>query len=174
MSKIQSPFNFKSWIDDNRHLLRPPVGNQQVFKESDFIIMVVGGPNSRTDYHINEGDEFFFQLEGDMNLRILENGKPRDIPIREGEIFMLPGSVPHSPQRGADTVGLVIEHTRGPDEKDGFLWICDECHEPLYKEFVHVSDIVKQLPEVFDHFYGDASNRKCKKCGAVHPDRVKK
>ena len=107
---VAAPFNFKKWIDENRHLLKPPVGNQQVYKDNkDFIVMVVGGPNSRKDYHYNEGEEFFFQLEGDVQVKIIEDGKPRTIDIKEGEIFLLPGGVPHSPQRPANTVGLVIE-----------------------------------------------------------------
>src|ERR1700751_75441 len=100
------PLNFKQWIDDHRDKLKPPVGNQCVYDEKDFIVMVVGGPNSRKDYHHNKGEEFFYQIEGDMVLRILENGKPKDIPIRQREIFLLPGSVPHSPQRKANTVGM--------------------------------------------------------------------
>ncbi len=106
---LMPPFNFKKWIDEHRHLLKPPVGNQMVWQDRDFIVMVVGGPNSRTDFHIDESEEFFYQLEGDINLRIIEDGKPRDMPIREGDIFLLPPKVPHSPQRPAGTVGLVIE-----------------------------------------------------------------
>ena len=111
MSRLQ-PINFKKWIDEHRHLLKPPVGNQQVWEDREFIVMVVGGPNSRTDFHINEGEEFFYQVEGDINLRVIEDGKPTDLPIREGEIFLLPPRVPHSPQRPAGTVGLVIERKR--------------------------------------------------------------
>ena len=84
---IQRPFNFKKWIDDNRHLLKPPVGNVQVYQDSEFIVMGVGGPNSRKDYHFNEGEEFFYQLEGDVVIKIIEDGKPVDIQIKEGEIF---------------------------------------------------------------------------------------
>ena len=103
------PINFQKWIDEHRHLLKPPVGNQVVYKDTDFIIMVVGGPNTRKDYHVNEGEEFFYQLEGDMVLRIREKGKPKDIPINEGEILLLPPNIPHSPQRFNNTVGLVVE-----------------------------------------------------------------
>src|ERR1043166_2517075 len=106
---IKRPLNFKKWIDENRHLLKPPVNNKVVYHDSDFIIMVVGGPNSRKDYHYNEGEEFYYQLEGDIVLKIIENGKPVDIPIKEGDIFLLPPRTPHSPQRPANTVGLVME-----------------------------------------------------------------
>lgn len=159
------PFNFKKWIDENRHLLKPPVGNKEVYKDHRFIVMVVGGPNSRTDYHINEGEEFFYQIEGDMNLRILEQGKPKDIPIREGEIFLLHAKVPHCPQRPANTVGLVIEHKRHPGEMDGFRWMCPNCNEMLYEEFVEMTNIETQMPPIFDRFFSNPANCTCKKCG---------
>ena len=161
-------FNFKQWIDEHRHLLKPPVGNQQVYKDNkDFIVMVVGGPNSRKDYHYNEGEEFFYQLEGDIQVKIIENDKPRTIEIKEGEIFLLPGGVPHSPQRPANTVGLVIERYRQDGEKDGFIWLCENCDNKLYEEYFEMTDIVKQLPEVMKNFYGDIEKRTCKKCGTV-------
>lgn len=159
------PLNFKKWIDENRHLLKPPVGNRCVWEDRDFIVMVVGGPNSRTDYHINHGEEFFHQLEGDMVLKVIEEGKAVDIPIREGEIFLLPPKVPHSPQRGAGTVGLVIEKQRTPGEKDGFAWYCEKCGASLYSEFLEVKDIVKDLPPVFARFYQDPNHLLCQKCG---------
>jgi len=165
---VAAPFNFKKWIDENRHLLKPPVGNQQVYKDNkDFIVMVVGGPNSRKDYHYNEGEEFFYQLEGDVQVKIIENDKPRTIDIKEGEIFLLPGGVPHSPQRPANTVGLVIERYRRDGEKDGFIWLCENCDHKLYEEYFEMTDIVKQLPEVMKNFYGDIEKRTCKKCGTV-------
>ena len=162
---LMPPFNFKKWIDEHRHLLKPPVGNQMVWQDRDFIVMVVGGPNSRTDFHIDESEEFFYQLEGDINLRIIEDGKPKDLPIREGDIFLLPPKVPHSPQRPAGTVGLVIERKRTPQELDGFAWFCPQCDSKLYEEFLHVSNIVTQLPPVFDRFYGNAEHCTCKQCG---------
>jgi len=169
------PINFKKWIDDHRHLLKPPVGNQQVWEDRDFMVTVVGGPNSRQDYHINDGEEFFYQLEGAMNLRYLdEHGKPTEFPIREGEIFLLPGKVPHSPQRPAGSVGVVIERKRLPNELDGFLWICQQCGSKLYEEFLHVTNIVTQLTPVFDRFYGSTANTTCKKCGQVHVRPSKK
>lgn len=162
------PFNLHKWIEENRHLLKPPVGNQTMYKDTgDFIVMVVGGPNSRKDFHYNESEELFYQVEGDIVVRIQEDGKIVDIPIKEGEIFLLPGKTPHSPQRGANTVGLVIEKVREGDEIDGFLWFCENCHEKLYEEFLKVTDIVSQLPPVMERFYSDIEKRTCKKCGTV-------
>jgi 3-hydroxyanthranilate 3,4-dioxygenase len=161
------PFNFRNWIDENRHLLKPPVGNKQVFRDSEFIIMVVGGPNSRKDYHVDPGEEFFYQLEGDMLLKTVQDGKHVDVPIREGEILLLPPNVPHSPRRFANTVGLVIERERRPGERDGFQWYCENCDHLLYEEFEHISDIEKQLPPIFERFFNSTGNRTCKNCGAV-------
>ncbi len=172
MSTIAPPFNFRQWIDEHRHLLRPPVCNQQVYADSEFIVMVVGGPNSRKDYHWDEGEEFFYQIEGDMLLKTMQDDKLVDITIHEGDIFLLPPRVPHSPQRFADTVGLVIERQRRPGELDGFLWYCDDCHEKLYEEFVQLTDIVEQLPPIFERFWSSDEHRTCPRCGAVmsHPD----
>lgn len=165
---IQRPFSFKKWIDDNRDLLKPPVGNQIVYQDNDdFIVMVVGGPNKRKDYHFNETEEFYYQIEGDIILRIIEDNKSVDIPIKEGEIFLLPPRVPHSPQRPANTVGLVMELHRKHGEKDGFMWFCENCNHRLHEEYFHLTDIVKQLPPVMDHFYSSEELRTCNNCGTV-------
>jgi 3-hydroxyanthranilate 3,4-dioxygenase len=164
MSRLQS-LNFKRWIDEHRHLLKPPVGNQQIWSDREFMVTVVGGPNARADFHINQGEEFFYQLEGDITLRCIEDGKPVDVPIREGDIFLLPGGVPHSPQRPAGTVGLVVERRRLPHEQDGFVWYCQKCGETLHQEFFHLENLVTQLPPLFDRFYGSAEASTCKKCG---------
>lgn len=137
-----------------------------VYENSEFIIMVVGGPNTRKDYHIDEGEEFFYQLEGNMILRIMENGMPKDVAINEGDIFLLPPKVPHSPQRFENTVGLVIERKRRDGELDGFQWYCDGCHTLLYEEFLPLTDIVKQLPPIFDGFWANNDARSCKACSA--------
>ena len=166
--EITKPFNFKQWIDEHRHLLKPPVGNQCVYtKAGTFIVMVVGGPNARKDYHYNESEEFFYQLEGDIVLSIIEDGKPVEIPIKEGEIFLLPAKVPHSPRRPANTVGLVIEKVRSEGEKDGLMWFCENCNEKLYDEYIHLEDIVKQLPPIMEGFYSSEEKRTCKKCNTV-------
>ena len=163
---MQMPINFNNWIDDNRHLLKPPVGNKVVYEDTEFIIMVVGGPNTRKDYHIDEGEEFFYQLEGGMVLRIMKDGKPEDIKINEGDIFLLPPKVPHSPQRFENTVGLVVERKRREGELDAFQWYCDECNALLYEEYFQLTDIVKQLPPIFEGFWNNDTARTCKSCSA--------
>ena len=164
---IQRPFNFMQWIDDHRHLLKPPVGNKVVYEDTEFIIMVVGGPNARKDYHYNEGEEFFYQLEGNINVRIQENGKAVDIPINEGEIFLLPPSVPHSPMRSEGSVGLVIERKRRDSEKDGLLWFCDKCNHKLFEKYFVLNSIEKDFLPVFREFYASEELRTCNSCGYV-------
>jgi 3-hydroxyanthranilate 3,4-dioxygenase len=162
------PLNFKKWIDEHRHLLKPPVGNQVVYQpDQDFIVMVVGGPNARKDYHYNETEEFFYQIEGNIVVKIVEDGQQKDIPINEGEIFLLPAQTPHSPQRGPNTVGLVMEVQRRAGMKDGFLWFCEKCGNKLHEEYFVMNDIVKQLPVVMTNFYNSTEKRTCKKCGTV-------
>ncbi len=172
---ITRPFNFKKWIDENRHLLKPPVNNKVVYKDTEFIVMVVGGPNSRKDYHFNESEEFFYQLEGDILVKIQEDGKSIDVPIREGDIFLLPPNVPHNPVRGANSIGLVMERKRHANEKDGLLWFCEKCNSKLYEEYFALTDIVNQFQGVFAKFYGSEDLRTCKKCGYVMipPEEVK-
>lgn len=171
MSKndILPPIDFKKWIEDHRHELKPPVGNRVIWKEGDFICMVVGGPNRRTDYHYEEGPEFFYQIEGDMTLKVFEEDQPRDINIREGEVFLLPPRIPHSPQRFENTVGLVIERRRLEGEKDGLLWYCKECNTLLYEEYFLLTDIETQFGAVFDRFYGSEEKRTCSNCGFLNP-----
>ena len=161
------PINFKKWIDENRHLLKPPVGNKVVYTDTDFIIMVVGGPNARKDFHFNEGEEFFYQIEGDINLPIIVDGKVQDIEIKEGEIFLLPPRIPHSPQRGPNTIGLVIERQRQPGEQDACIWFCEGCNQELHRANFFLGDIVKQLPLLMDEFYSDEKLTACSGCGAI-------
>jgi 3-hydroxyanthranilate 3,4-dioxygenase len=160
-------FNLKRWIDEHRHLLKPPVGNKQVFRDSEFIIMVVGGPNSRKDYHLDPGPEFFHQLEGRMVLKTMQDGRPVDLAIGEGEVLLLPPGVPHSPQREAESAGLVIERQRRPGELDGFRWYCEHCNQPLYEEFFELKNIETQFPPVFERFFADLAARTCRSCGNV-------
>lgn len=163
---LTPPFDLKRWIDEHRHLLKPPVGNKCIV-DGDFIIMIVGGPNSRTDYHWDEGPEFFFQLEGEMVLRLQDGGQRRDLPIRAGEIFYLPPRTPHSPQRMPDSIGLVIERRRLPHEKDGLLWFCAECNHKLYEEYFVLGSIETDFPPVFERYYGSLAARTCANCGHV-------
>lgn len=166
---MQAPFNLKGWIEDNRDLLKPPVGNKNLYKEAgDYIVMVVGGPNARKDYHYNESEELFYQIEGDITVRIQENGKAKDILIKEGEMFLLPANIPHSPMRGENTVGLVIERVRrGTDLMDGLFWFCDKCNTPLKSYKFKLENIEKDFIPRFKEFYGSSSMRTCSNCGHV-------
>ena len=164
---IRRPFNFQKWIDEHRHLLKPPVGNKLVYEDAEFIVMVVGGPNARKDYHWEEGEEFFYQLEGDIIVKIQEDGKAVEVPIQEGEIFLLPARVPHSPIRSEGSIGLVIERKRINGEKDGLLWFCDNCNNKLFDEYFVLNSIEKDFIPVFRKFYGSEELRTCKECGTV-------
>ncbi|RPI18008.1 MAG: 3-hydroxyanthranilate 3,4-dioxygenase [Ignavibacteriae bacterium] len=163
---VNPPFNLQKWVEEHRHLLKPPVGNQCVV-DGDLIVMVVGGPNARKDYHFDEGAEFFYQVEGDITVKIIDDGKPKDINIKQGEMFYLPPHIPHSPQRLANTIGMVVERKRDDNELDGFQWYCENCGNKLYEEFVKVDNIVTQLPPIFERFYNDIDKRTCKNCGHV-------
>ena len=164
---IRRPFNLQKWIDEHRHLLKPPVGNKLVYEDAEFIVMVVGGPNARKDYHWEEGEEFFYQLEGDIIVKIQENGKAVEVPIKEGEIFLLPARVPHSPIRSEGSIGLVIERKRVNGEKDGLLWFCDNCNTKLFDDYFVLNSIEKDFIPVFRQFYGSEELRTCKECGTV-------
>jgi len=167
-------FNLQGWINENRDKLKPPVGNAQVWEDGEFMVTAVGGPNQRRDYHDDPMEEFFYQLRGDIFLRIIEEpGKPpKAIPIKEGEVFLLPKHVRHSPQRQADTIGLVIEMPRPDGALDAFEWYCPNCHNLVHRAEVRLKSIVRDLPPIFDKFYGSEESRRCKNCGTVHPGRA--
>lgn len=170
---VRKPFNFQKWIDENRHFLKPPVGNKTLYQEGGMIVQVVGGPNSRVDFHDDPVEEFFYQLKGDMILKIADRGKIYDLPIREGEVFLLPPHTRHSPQRPVpDSIGLVVEGTRRPGDIDGFEWFCFECGGKVHRVEVELKDIVKDLPPLYDAFYADEKARVCPHCGSVHPGKV--
>lgn len=168
------PFNFPKWIEENRHLLKPPVGNKHLFDNtSNMVVMIVGGPNRRVDFHDDPVEEFFYQLKGDMILKIADGGTIYDVPIREGEVFMLPAHARHSPQRPQEgSIGLVVESPRVAGMTDGFEWYCFECGDLLHRIEVEVTDIVTQLPPLYEAFYADDTARTCKACGAVHPGKT--
>lgn len=169
MCFMLAPFNLQQWINDNRDLLKPPVGNKNLFVQAgDFIVMIVGGPNARKDYHYNESEELFYQIEGDITVRVQENGVAKDIHIKEGEIFLLPGMVPHSPIRGENTVGLVIEKVRmGTNMTDGLMWFCDECNHKLHEYRFPLEDIERDFLSRFKSFYASEDLRTCDNCGSV-------
>ena len=174
MQKYGQPLNFQKWIDEHRHQLKPPVGNAQVWETGDFMITVVGGPNERVDYHVDPFDEFFYQLKGDMILRLWVDGQPQDMPIREGEIFMLPAFQPHSPQRpDPDSIGLVIEANRPDGVLDAFQWYCDHCGHVVHRIEVQLKDIVADLPPLYRAFSDSEAMRTCGNCGTVHTGKPK-
>jgi 3-hydroxyanthranilate 3,4-dioxygenase len=170
---VLAPLDFPKWIEEHKHLLKPPVGNAQIWSNTDFIVTVVGGPNRRTDYHDDPYEEFFYQFKGNMVLRLLEDGKPRDMPIREGGMFLLPPHVRHSPQRPEPgSLCIVIERTRPEGVIDGFEWYCLECNSRVHRVEIQLKDIVKDLPPLFEQFYASEKLRTCKNCGAVHPGKA--
>jgi 3-hydroxyanthranilate 3,4-dioxygenase len=166
-------FNLQGWIDQNRDKLKPPVGNAQVWEDGEFMVTIVGGPNQRRDYHDDPTEEFFYQLEGDIVLRLIEEpGKPPiEVSVRQGEVFLLPKHIRHSPQRGPNTIGMVVEMPRPEGQLDAFEWYCPSCHSLLHRAEVRLKSIVKDLPPLFEKFYASEEFRKCKKCGTVHPGR---
>ena len=166
---IRRPFNIQQWIYENRDLLKPPVGNKNLYKDAgDYIVMMVGGPNARKDYHYNETEELFYQLQGSIVVGIQEDGKAVDIEIKEGEMFLLPAGVPHQPRRGDNTVGLVIEVKRADRElKDGLMWFCEKCNNKLHEDYFILENIEKDFLPRFRHFYTNESLRTCQSCRHV-------
>ena len=165
---IRKPFNLQKWIDENRHLLKPPVGNKNLYIESgDFIVMIVAGPNARKDYHYNETEELFYQIEGDIIVKTQQNGKMVEIPIKEGEMFLLPAKVPHSPIRSERSIGLVIERKRKKEDKDGLMWFSDTANALLYEEYFNLTDVEKDFLPVFKRFYSNEKLRTCPKTGEI-------
>ena len=151
------------WIDEHAHLLKPPVGNKQVFTEAgDLVVMVVGGPNARTDYHDDPLEEFFYQLRGNAYLNLWIDGKQDRVDLKEGDIFLLPPHVRHSPQRPeAGSVCLVIERQRPAGLLDGFEWYCDACGHLVHRVEVQLKSIVRDLPPLFEAFYANPAARTC-------------
>lgn len=165
---IQRPFNLQKWISENRDLLKPPVGNKNLYADAgDYIVMIVGGPNARKDYHYNETEELFYQLEGDIMVKIQEEGKAVEVPIKAGDMFLLPAKVPHCPVRPAGSVGLVIERKRSETHQDGLVWFCENCNEKLHDTYFKLTNIEKDFLPRFKKFYGSDEMRTCKNCGAI-------
>jgi len=163
-------FNFQKWIDEHRHLLQPPVCNKAIYEQDDMIIMVVGGPNGRQDFHYNEGPEFFYQIEGELLLRTQQNNQVIEYHLTAGDIFLLPPKIPHSPVRFAHSIGLVVEQVRLPEQQDGLLWFCQQCNHKLYEAYFPLKDIEKDFGAVFDHYLSNESLRTCSECGTIMPN----
>jgi 3-hydroxyanthranilate 3,4-dioxygenase len=161
-------FSLRGWVEANRHRMIPPISNETIFKGNDtFIVMVSSGPNTRKDYHYNESEELFLQLEGDIEIGLYVDGRHETAAVREGEMFLLPPRIPHQPRRPAGTLGLVLEKHRVRPERDGFLYFCDSCGAKLHEEYFFLEDIVQQLPMVQRAFYGSLERRTCASCGHV-------
>ena len=166
---MQLPFNFQAWIKEHEHLLKPPVGNAQIWQGTDFMVTIVGGPNNRCDYHDDPVEEFFYQMKGNMNLVVRDDGKPESIPINQGDIFLLPPHIRHSPQRPEEgSIGLVIEYQRPPGEKDAFEWYCEECNSLVHRSEILLKSIVDDLPPLFNKYYDSTELRTCGNCGTIH------
>ena len=159
------PFNLHKWIEENRNLLKPPVGNKNLYPEgSDYIVMIVGGPNARKDYHYNETEELFYQLEGNITVKIQEDGKAKEMTLGPGDMYLHPAKIPHSPIREAGSIGLVIERVREPQHTDGLLWFCDVCNHKLHEVYFPLSNIEKDFLPRFREFYGSEELRTCNNC----------
>jgi 3-hydroxyanthranilate 3,4-dioxygenase len=168
---IQKPFNLNRWIEENRDTLKPPVGNRNLYKEAgDYIVMVVGGPNARKDYHYNETEELFYQLEGQIEVHIQEDGEKKTMKLGPGDMYLNPAKTPHSPVRHEESIGLVVERKRaGSGMKDGLLWFCDNCNNKLHEVYFELQDVEKDFLPHFKDFYGSKDLRTCDKCGTVMP-----
>lgn len=165
---IKRPFNLQKWIEENRDILRPPVGNKNLYHDAgDYIVMIVAGPNARKDYHYNETEELFYQLEGDIVVKIQEEGKAVEMPLGPGDMFLLPARVPHSPIRSAGSIGLVIERKRATGHTDGLMWFCENCNNKLHETYFPLTNIEKDFFPRFSEYYTSEELRTCKNCGHV-------
>ncbi len=168
-----APLNFNRWVDDHAHQLKPPVGNQQIWKNSDLICTVVGGPNQRTDFHVDPFEEYFHQFKGNASVLIADRGKIERVHLREGDVFLLPAFVRHSPQRPeAGSLCTVIERNRPVGEIDVFEWYCAQCGHLVASRELQLQSIVEDLPKAFASFYDTSDvERTCSSCGTVHSGR---
>ncbi len=166
---IAKPFNLTKWIEDNRHLLKPPVGNKNLYRESgDYIVMIVAGPNARKDYHYNETEELFYQLEGEIKVIIQEEGERKEMVLHPGDMYLHPAKVPHSPVRSQGSIGLVIERKRaGKGYTDGLIWYCDNCNHKLHEVYFELHNIENDFLPHFEHFFNSETLRTCDSCGSI-------
>ena len=166
---ISKPFNLNKWIAQNRDSLKPPVGNKNLYVDADdYIVMIVGGPNARKDYHYNETEELFYQLEGNIQVIIQEDGKKKVMNLGPGDMYLHPAKTPHSPVRGENSIGLVIERKRaGSGFTDGLLWFCDNCNTKIHEVYFELHDVEKDFLPHFKAFYNSLESRTCNTCGTV-------
>ncbi|QLQ81161.1 hypothetical protein HG537_0E05160 [Torulaspora globosa] len=169
------PINLDRWLKDNEHLLQPPVNNFCLHRNG-FTVMIVGGPNERTDYHVNPTPEWFFQKKGSMTLRVVDeslegDAKFIDVTINEGDSYLLPANVPHSPVRYADTIGIVVEQDRPAGANDKMRWYCSNCRMIVHQLEFYMVDLGTQVKEGVLAFENDPESRKCKNCGTMNHSR---
>jgi 3-hydroxyanthranilate 3,4-dioxygenase len=171
--KYGRPLNFPRWLDQNAHLLKPPVNNQQIWQDSDFMVTVVGGPNQRSDFHDDPVEEFFYQFRGNASLLMWEAGRYESVPLREGDIFLMAPHTLHSPQRPEPgSLCLVVERHRPPGENDALQWSCAACGSVVQRHEMALKSIVADLPPVYERFYASTeAERRCPQCGEIHPGR---
>lgn len=171
---VIKPIDLWNFIEVNKELLKPPVNNKVVWKDAELMFMILGGPNKRRDFHVDPSEEIFYQLKGDCYVEIMnEEGKREVITVKEGEVFLLPPHVPHSPHRVDDTIGIVIERNRKEGELEDFAWYCDECDHEMYRATIQLTNIEKQVKEAIHEFNNNLDLRTCKHCGYVMPEEVK-
>jgi 3-hydroxyanthranilate 3,4-dioxygenase len=179
---MEAVYHLESWYQANEHLFSPPVCNKLMHKKQ-LSVMFVGGPNTRTDFHIEEGSEFFWMVKGNMQLPTIQQGKLKVVHIREGEVFLLPSRVPHSPQRPETgrydrrcfccvclfilffkpppdrSLGLVVERERykesDPPELDCLRYYVDfaTCETVLWERFFHCWDLGRDLVPVVQAYF---------------------
>lgn len=160
------PINLWKFIEENKDQLKPPVNNKVIWKDTELMVMLLGGPNKRRDFHIDPSEELFYQLKGDCYVEIInKEGKREIITVKEGEMFLLPPNVPHSPHRVADTIGLVIERSRPEGELESFVWFCEKCDHMMHRTTVQLTNIEIQVKEAIQAFNSNEDLRKCDKCG---------
>ena len=159
------PINLTKWVEQHRHEMKPPVSNKYLYDGEDFFVMLINGPNARNDFHQTSSEEFFHQLQGDIVVRIVEDGKIKDVPVRQGETFFIPGNVPHSPTRPPNTLGLVVERRRPPGETEHLQFYCDNCHALVEDIEFDCKDIVVHFRQAMEDFWADAKRSTCRNCG---------
>jgi len=173
MNDINPVVELDGWIAEHQHLLKPPVNNKMMWENpGDLIVQIVGGPNQRTDFHVDPYEEYFFQIKGNMHVNVVTDDGIQRIDIAEGQMWLLPGFTPHSPQRPeAGSIGMVIEKVREEGTLEKFQWYCASCSALVHETELQVRDIVADLPPVFQAFYDDEAARKCPSCGTLHPGK---
>jgi 3-hydroxyanthranilate 3,4-dioxygenase len=175
-ARTQPPINLMKWVEQHRHEMKPPVSNKYLYDGEDFFVMLINGPNARNDFHQTSSEEFFHQLQGDIVVRIVEDGKIKDVPVRQGETFFIPGNVPHSPTRPPNTLGLVVERRRPPGELEHLQFYCDNCHALVEDIEFDCKDIVVHFKQAMEDFWADPKRSTCRNCGTrvTKPQPIKR